>query len=221
MNEFNVSIKEVISSFPEQIRKQFLPVTFRPRDVVISEGEKVEYGYIFTEGIFDVSKNDVHGNRYIIQKNHTGPLCCFMDIYSTRFVQCSTITAVSTLTGYRIPRECCMEMLRTPSLFQTYIIRLWALQFYNSNVNTAHYPMYSFRYKFIDFLLKSSVEKDGKQRMSMKRDDIANTLGCSRRTLFRLLKSLADEGLIQSEGNALTMTGSQYEKLKTELEDWV
>ncbi len=215
-------IQEVINSFPFSIKSQLRPVNFYPGEIIISEGDEVLYGFIFISGTVDVIKSDIQGRRYIVTKNHKGEFCSFMDIYSNHSVQCATIQAVTDVVGYKLKKRHCLELLSKPCLFQEYLITTWATQFYITNTNTTRYPMYSFKYKLIDFLLNQNKSNHSCKEIiiTIKRDELASSLGSSRRTLFRLLKQLKEEELITLDKNTIRISIRQQAKLVKVFDEW-
>jgi CRP-like cAMP-binding protein len=208
-------------------RHNHLPTTnserpYNPGDIIIHEGDEVLYGFIFISGTVDVIKRDIQDRKYIVTKNHTGEFCSFMDIYSNHTIQCATIQAVTDVVGYKLKKSYCLDLLSKPSLFQEYLITTWATQFYLTNTNTTRYPMYSFKYKLIDFLLtqynSSSLYKE--IVITIKRDELASSLGSSRRTLFRLIKEFKEDNLISLEKDTIRISSSQQAKLVKIFEEW-
>ncbi len=215
-------IQEVINSFPFTIKSQLRPVSYHPGDIIIHEGDEVLYGFIFISGTVDVIKSDIQGRKYIVTKNHTGEFCSLMDIYSNHTIQCATIQAVTDVIGYKLKKRHCLELLSTQCLFQEYLITTWATQFYSTNTNNTRYPMYSFKYKLIDFLLtqNNSPSMCKEIVITIKRDELASSLGSSRRTLFRLIKELKEDNLISIEKNSIRISITQQAALIKVFDEW-
>ena len=75
---------------------------------------------------------------------------------------------------------------------------------------------------FIDLYLICTGNKvlDQKTvRIKIRREDLAAYLGCSRRTVYRLLSRLKEEALISSEGNMLIISEEQRKRLQKRKEE--
>jgi len=82
--------------------------------------------------------------------------------------------------------------------------------------------MYSFKYKLIDFLLTQDRSPSMCKEIviTIKRDELASSLGSSRRTLFRLIKELKEEKLITLEKNTIRISIGQQAKLIEMFDEW-
>lgn len=210
----------MIESFPPSVKQVMTPIALKKGEILIREGDPVNYGYVFTSGTVDVIKNTVKGTDFLLEKDHAEPFCCFMDIFSEQYVQCATIQAVTDVKGWRIPRSACFTLLREKSLFQEVLIRRWAKMFYRTNINSVLYPMHSFRYKLINFILTHVSEEHGTYSLPISRTDLTKAIGCSRRTLFRLLKDLKDECLVSPDCHGIILSESQHDALQAEFDEW-
>lgn len=215
----NITIDEVLESIPISIRTTFIPVSFKKGDIITKEGDKVSYGYIITEGSFDVIKSDLNDRAYIVSHNHAGGFICMMDIYSNILIQCATIKTTSSVRGYKIPITQCYKLLDTPCLFQSYIIKVWAKQFYYTSNENRNFPIYSYRYKLLKFLISNSSRKGDTLTLSITRDGLISIIGCSRRTLFRLISKLKEENLITLGRKSVSISHEQEMRILQELED--
>ena len=95
-------------------------------------------------------------------------------------------------------------------------------QFYESSINESRYPTNSMNIKLIDYLLRlcDALKPSGDViRIKIKREELAAFMGCSRRTVYRLLSQFKNEGLIGKEGNTLTITADQRKKLQKKREE--
>lgn len=210
----DISLSEMINSIPESIRSSFSRVTFKKGDTIIEQGDSVRYGYIVEEGSYDVIKTDFYEKTYLLERKYCGRFISLMDIYSGKMIQCATIRALSDMKVLRIPASQCIRMLYVPSLFQPYLIRMWAEQFYNTNVEQRNLPILSNKVKLCRYISKNATLKNGKYVLNMTRDTLVKVMGCSRRTLFRLLEKLKEEEIIETDRNEISLSPSQMKRLR-------
>ena len=192
-----IGIQEVIDSFPAYIKAGLRPVSFDKGETIIRKGDEVKAAYIFTSGTYDVIEDDYMDGRFMISKESEGPFVSLMDIYSGHETQCVTLIASEKCIGYMLPRKLCAALLDSPCLFQPFLIRHWASMFYATTASMSRYPIYKTREKLMALI----EERNG--QITIARNDLAALLGCSRRTLFRVLKALREEGIITTEGSTI------------------
>lgn len=71
------------------------------------------------------------------------------------------------------------------------------------------YPIYRTKRKVVTNILLNGIEgPDGTVTLSVSRDTFAGTIGCSRRTLFRILSILKEDGIIETSGKKIRMRKS-------------
>ena len=197
-------MQTVINSFPPSIMVQLRPFFYSKGDIIIRKGDKVEYGLFFLSGSYDTIEEDFMGRQFIIAKDQN-KVVSLMDIFSDHETQCATIIATTDCTGYKLSRKYCQELLYKPCKFQPYLIKIWAEMFYTTTSNTYRYPIYRTKLKLVMHILANSSEADeGTLKLSIRMESLAAMVGCSRRTLFRVLKELKEEGIIKSTGKIIT-----------------
>lgn len=217
-----LSFEKVLEAIPERVRMRLAPVTFEPGETIIEKGAPVTCGYIFTEGVFDVQSVNTRGIAYTYVTNYEARFVGLMEIFSDHHRYCCTLKVDERCRGYRITREDLFILLSDCDPFKEYLICYWANQFYESSINESRYPTNSMNIKLIDYLLRlcDALKPSGDViRIKIKREELAAFMGCSRRTVYRLLSQFKNEGLIGKEGNTLTITADQRKKLQKKREE--
>lgn len=203
-----LDMQKIINSFPTYIRARLIPFFYRKGETVIRKGDRVDYGYFIISGTFDTIEEDDSGKRFIIARDQSG-FICMMDIFSGNEFQCASIITTSDCVGYKLSRRSCMELLESPCLFQPCLIKAWATKFYATTVSMYRYPIYRTKRKVVTNILLNGIEgPDGTVTLSVSRDTFAGTIGCSRRTLFRILSILKEDGIIETSGKKIRMRKS-------------
>lgn len=217
-----ITFEQVLDSIPERVRLKLMPVVYRPGELIIEKGAPVTCGYIFTEGILDVQSVNTRGEAYTYVTNYEPRFVGLMEIYSFHERYCCSLRVNCTCRGFRILREDLFDLLQSCDVFKQYLICYWANQFYESSVNESRYPINTTRTKLIDHLLRlCSIEDHDAYPivLRIRREELAEFVGCSRRTIYRLMKELKAEGLFSTIGNALCFTESQIRGLEEKREE--
>ena len=200
-----LDIQRVINSFPPSIKAKLRPFYFKKGETIIRKGDNVDFGYFVIDGTFDTIEDSIDGKKFLIAKDQS-EFICMMDIFSGNNVQCATIIARTDCVGYKLSKKACMDLLDSPCLFQPSLIRVWARKFYETTTTIYRYPIYRTKTKLITNVLHNGVDNNnGTTTLSIPRDRLADTIGCSRRTLFRVLQSLKEDGLITTAGSKITV----------------
>jgi CRP/FNR family transcriptional regulator len=105
--------------------------------------------------------------------------------------------------------------------FKKYLIKYWANQFYSQALNRTQYPNNITKVKVISYL-SDLIEKDNNKNkdieLKLRRKDIAEYIGCSMRTVYRILNQLEESGLINREGHSIIINPQQRKNILKENE---
>ncbi|MFA6891388.1 MAG: Crp/Fnr family transcriptional regulator [Sphaerochaetaceae bacterium] len=217
-----LDIQEVIDSFPNEIKRELEPFHCAAGEAIIRQGEEIRYGYFFVTGSTNIIQVNAKGKDFLVAQNNPNHFCCLMDIYSDHQFQCYTVTALTDCSGYRLGKRWCLLLLKTKCLFQEYLINQWAEMFYVTSRNACRFPNYSTKYKLIEYLRSPRFrQEDGTHIIRENRDLMAISLGCSRRTLFRLLKEFRERNVITLKESVICLSKIQEKQLLEEIEDWM
>lgn len=215
-----ITIQEVIESIPKHIKEKMIPVTIPKGERIIEKNNEVMFGYIFTEGIVDVMHVNSKDVLYTYIKEYPCRFIGLMEIYSGNKSYCCTCRVEKKCVGYKVSKQCFYDLLEECDLFKKYLICYWAQQFYGSSMNAARYPNNASKLKVIDYFIKKCNEQNPRStvQITIKRDDLAEYMGCSKRTVYRLLNYLEEEGCLSKQGHVIVISLEQKKKLIKEIE---
>ena len=211
-----------MEAIPETVMMKMMPVQFDVGEMIIEKGGPVSCGYIFTDGKLNVLSVNTRGAAYTYVSHYEAHFVGLMEIYSGHDTYCCSLKVEKRCSGWRIDRDSLFDLLYSCDPFKQYLICYWANQFYDSTVNESRYPINTMNIKLIDYLLKlahNSPRSGQTVRIKIRREDLAAYLGCSRRTVYRLLSRLKEEALISSEGNMLIISEEQRKRLQKRKEE--
>ena len=171
------------------------------------------------EGSADIKEETLGGKDFIISREDYSSTCSFMDIYSGHEFYCCTVQAKTDCVGYRLTIDDCWRLLHSDSLFHEYLIVRWANIFYKSTNNSYRYTIYTFREKLFTFLLENGEKThQNSYIIHISREELANLIGCSKRTLYRILNEMKVKNLISIVETRIVYTAEQKIKLEKEIE---
>lgn len=179
-------------------KTEFIEKTYSKGEYVFRTGDKSGDLFFLIEGSLNVYQIDSKGKRFIFQ-NFTKPTL-FGEVYSYLKEpfdfdsECATNCKILIIKDFRKLFEppCPENFLRSYINFLSK--KCLALSKKNQITSQA-----SLRQKIGKYLIEN--EKDGKVKLSMKREDFADYLSTTRPSLSRELSKMADDGIIKVDGD--------------------
>ena len=179
-------------------KTEFIEKSYSKGEYVFRSGDKSGDLFFLMEGRLNVYQIDSNGKRFIFQ-NFTKPTL-FGEVYSYLEEpfdfdsECATDSKVLIIKDFRklFQPPCPENFLRSYINFLSQ--KCLTLSKKNQITSQA-----SLRQKISKYLLEN--EKDGKVKLTMKREDFADYLSTTRPSLSRELSKMADEGIIKVDGD--------------------
>ena len=181
-------------------KTEFIEKTYSKGEYIFRYGESSGDLFYLIEGGLNVYQIDSNGKRFIFQ-NFTKPTL-FGEVYSYLEepfdfdCECAVNSKILIIKDFR-------KLFQVPcpeSFLRSYINFLskkcLALSKKNQITSQA-----SLRQKIGKYLLEN--QKEGKVKLSMKREDLADYLSTTRPSLSRELSKMADEGIIKLGGDVI------------------
>lgn len=179
-------------------KTEFIEKTYGKGEYIFMAGDKSGDLFYLMEGVLNVYQIDSNGKRFIFQ-NFTKPTL-FGEVYSYLGepfdfdCECASSCKILIIKDFRKIFEppCPESFLRSYINFLSH--KCLALSKKNQITSQA-----SLRQKICKYLLET--ENQGKVKLSMKREDLADYLSTTRPSLSRELSKMADEGIIKVGGD--------------------
>jgi len=187
---------------------------YRSGDIIVSADNKLNDICIVLDGNVEISKDNINGNKIIMNKFYKGDV--FGEIIALSNVANSyiTITAIvpSTilLLQTRIVKTTCQNSCNAHNLLISNIIEELANKAMFLNLKILYLSIKSMRAKLCTFLYNTYLKSNtSKFSIKFNRNELADFLNVSRPSMSRELGRLRDE-------NILSFTGYQFELLDIE-----
>lgn len=179
-------------------KTEFIEKTYGKGEYIFMAGDKSGDLFYLMEGVLNVYQIDSNGKRFIFQ-NFTKPTL-FGEVYSYLGepfdfdCECASSCKILIIKDFKKIFEppCPESFLRSYINFLSY--KCLALSKKNQITSQA-----SLRQKIGKYLLET--ENQGKVKLSMKREDLADYLSTTRPSLSRELSKMAEEGIIKVGGD--------------------
>lgn len=179
-------------------KTEFIEKTYGKGEYIFMAGDKSGDLFYLMEGVLNVYQIDSNGKRFIFQ-NFTKPTL-FGEVYSYLGepfdfdCECASSCKILIIKDFKKIFEppCPESFLRSYINFLSH--KCLALSKKNQITSQA-----SLRQKIGKYLLET--ENQGKVKLSMKREDLADYLSTTRPSLSRELSKMAEEGIIKVGGD--------------------
>ena len=179
-------------------KTEFIEKTYSKGENIFRINDRSTDLFYLMEGSLNVYQIDSNGKRFIFQ-NFTKPTL-FGEVYSYLGepfdfdCECASSCKILIIKNFRKIFEppCTESFLRSYINFLSH--KCLALSKKNQITSQA-----SLRQKICKYLLET--ENQGKVKLSMKREDLADYLSTTRPSLSRELSKMADEGIIKVDGD--------------------
>lgn len=218
-NEFEISYNNALDLLPAALAAHCTRKKFAPGDVIVSEGDSLEYVYFIESGIVDGMKRFESGKdyQYFILDRSNGAIG-LLELFSRKSEIIATIIAKTSVSILRIPAD----KLYTVAMSDLQLLRKISYHIANdlyvdSGLNGRLFYLNGF--ERVCFYLTDYFQKNaGSQAFVIVRQSyqtIANHIGVSQRTVVRAMHDLRENGLCSMSGKRICISQKQFERIRS------
>ncbi len=196
-------IEEIVYSFRKNVK------TFPKNTIIFQEGDKVEYLYFVVSGKLQIVKYSYTGQKSILMNLTKGDFFAEAVAFSKGKVSPVTVETLSECQVIGISSDVLLETQGNTKWSRQLLINLLEISFEKSfalNKKIDILSQRTIRDKFLTFLdLECKMKKSNTVVLPFTKQALANFLEVDRTALFRVLKQLEDEGIIEIEDKKVTL----------------
>ncbi len=172
---------------------------FKPKTVLVTEGESTNALYIILEGRVRAFVSDANGREVVL--SIMGPGEYFGEIAFDRGPRSASVITLETCRLAMVPRAEFAQFIEGHPAFATHFIHKLIGHIRSLTQNVRSLALMDAYGRVARLLLEASVTKDGEQYVPEKltQADIASRVGCSREMVSRIFKDLVLGGYITVE----------------------
>lgn len=168
--------------------------TFKKREMVFEEGDYPRYLYFVNSGKVKLFKTNEHGKEYIINIYKQGDFFGYVDLIKND--QHNESAAALELTEISlIPKEDFIKLMSANRDVSSQLIKMLANNISDHEEQLLHLAYNSVRKRVADAVLFLS-DKEGKDEISILRDDLARIVGTAKESVIRMLTEFKHDGYI-------------------------
>ena len=202
-----MKLEQVIEFMPESIRPQVSRRTFRPGEFVVRKGERADHVYILTKGTTRVSNEFASGQRYTFAQQNVPDLIGDLEVLAGQEYFSATNEALTE----------CEVLAMTAETFKKQL----ASKMYPTSNENGQIKFQPSLQRLQEYLVKR-VQLSPSERFILRtsRQQIADDIGTSVKTVNRGVSKLRDAGLITLLHGKISISAEQQQKLSDlEFED--
>jgi CRP-like cAMP-binding protein/CheY-like chemotaxis protein len=176
---------------------------FKKRDLLYEEGDFPRYLYFVKSGKIKVFKTNEHGKEYIIDIFTEGDFIGYVDLIKESTYDDSAASLEDAEVSL-IPKEDFTALLHANRDVSSQLIKMLANNIADKEEQLLQLAYNSVRKRVADAVLLLS-EKEGKDEISVLRDDLARIVGTAKESVIRMLTEFKQDGYIDITDGSITI----------------
>lgn len=212
-------LSKLMENLPLSIMKRLFYKKYTANTVIFYKGDPLNYIYVLLQGEVQISNIFKDGSIYEIHRNDKISFIGEQTILAGDGYASVTITALKDSEFILIRKKDFLKWLELDHKFTLYLLKSLAKRNYNNSQDLGSKGYYSKEYLLMKFLC-SKFEKEEKSivTINIKRQEMADCIGTSLRSLERGVASLRDKNLITIIKRKITVNQLQYNQMMKEME---
>jgi CRP/FNR family cyclic AMP-dependent transcriptional regulator len=209
-------LQEVLVGMPEEIRKKVFLKKIPAGETVVRKGEKVEYAYILIGGELKVINEFENGRIYIFERIRPISFVSELEILAGEMEYVSTVETVNNCSVLVISAKDFAKWITCDHAILLRISQKLAKKMYSTASKTGTANFLLGIHKIQAYIIKYYQEKQSDIEVLLidkKRQNIADEIGVSVKTINRCIDKLNRAGLIFLRRGKIYISKEQYAKL--------
>jgi CRP/FNR family cyclic AMP-dependent transcriptional regulator len=209
---------------PAEIREHCVVQHYDAKTIMIKKDAKPKYVYIISCGTLRIF-NEFENGRILQTANVKDmDFIGLIEVLAAKDKIAATVETVTNCTALRIPKEDFLKWMEFDHNLAMMLAKKIAIDFYNISYSNGRLLLNSSMYTLVSFIIecvKSDIEQANIAFVNKKRQQIADELGISLRTVHRNVKKLKELGIIKIDTGKICVNSEQYRMLIDKLDELV
>lgn len=181
--------------------------TFQPAQKLLKQDDNPHHVYFVKQGIAKCYITEDNGKDYILEFFGEGEIIGELEMLRKAPIL-STVEAVTTLEVYRTDSTTFMDTLENNKTFNRIILKELATRVSQLAIRVSYQQLYP-----VEYALLKVLSLFASQEISLSKQDLADYLAISVRSLNRTLKQLREQKSVLTEGLQLNITPAALQQL--------
>lgn len=209
------NLADILEREPENLRKLTVRKTFLPGEFIVRKGESAKRVYIMLKGSTRVSNEFISGQRYTFATLKAGQVIGDLEVLAHQPVYSATNEAVTSCEVLAMSDDTFIQWFRQDSDFAFIVAEQLAEKMYPTSDENGRIKFQPSLERLCQYLIKrlGSVQAD-LFVLHTSRQQIADDIGTSVKTVNRGVAKLKARGLIRLVHGKITMDKEQQKQLR-------
>ncbi|MCT4688566.1 Crp/Fnr family transcriptional regulator [Vallitalea sp.] len=221
--EYQPELKKVLEGMPRDIKERCRLKTYKSNSTIIKKGEDIKYVNILCKGELNVINEFANGSIYILNTNKAIDYIGEMEVLAGETKAVVTNIAKTDCIVFRILKNDFIKWTKcdnyiTHMLAKRLAVRLCYTSCYQGYSH--YYPAIHMIKRFIIEYVKNEINDNNIVYVNKKRQEIADILGISVKTVGRNITKLKAIGLVTIKKGKIYVDRKQYKDMIDTLEIW-
>ncbi|AJQ29107.1 Crp/Fnr family transcriptional regulator [Pelosinus fermentans] len=216
-------LKELLIGMPEKIRAKVSLKKIPAGETLLKKGEKVEYAYILIGGELKVINEFENGRIYIFERIRPISFVSELEILAGEMEYVSTVETVNNCKVLMITAKDFAKWIACDHAVLLKISQILAKKMYSTASKTGTANFLSGIRKIQTYIIKYYQENQGNIDVLLidkKRQQIADEIGVSVKTINRCVDKLNSAGLVFVRSGKIYISKGQYANLLLEIQNF-
>ncbi|GKX30406.1 hypothetical protein SH1V18_28860 [Vallitalea longa] len=216
-------LKRMLDGMPVSIKERCRLKTYKSSSTILKKGEEIKFVNILCKGELNVINEFANGSIYIIDTNKAIDFIGEMEVLADEDKAIVTNEAKTDCVVLRISKNDFMKWIECDN----YITLILAKRLATRSCHTSFYQGYSHYYpavhmikRFMIEYVKNEINNNDMVYINKKRQEIADILGISVKTVGRNISKLKEQGLVTIKKGKIYINKKQYRDMVNTLEIW-
>ena len=216
-SQYDVSYGVALDLLPAALAPRCTRIKYLPEDVIINEGDSLEYVYFIESGVVDGMKRFESGKDYQYFKlDRFNGAIGLLELFSRQSTIIATILAKTKVSILRIPAdELYVFAMNDLPLLRKISCHIANDLYRDSGLNGKLF--YLNGVERVCFFLAEYYQKNSYPQtfvvVKQSYQTIANHIGVSQRTVVRAVRDLREQGLCTMSGKHIRITREQFKQI--------
>jgi CRP/FNR family cyclic AMP-dependent transcriptional regulator len=214
-------LANLFMGMPADIRIRCVEESFKARTVMVKKDEEPKYVYIIYSGTLKIFNEFQNGRILETAIVNDMDFVGLIEILASKQKIAATVETVTECVTVKISKKDFLKWMEKDHYLSIIVAKKMAKDFYSIAYSNGELLLNSTMYTFISFIIQWAKEQIGEGKeafINKKRQQIADELGISLRTVQRNIKKLKQEELITVKNAKVYVNKKQYNLLINKLE---
>lgn len=177
---------------------------FSKKEAIFRENDFANYLYFVVKGKVKCFKTDEYGKELVTDIFSTGDFIGYMSLLEDGDYSETAIAMEATEVAI-IPKQDFLSLLQKNRDVANQFIKMLAGNVLEKETRLLQLAYAPVRERVADALLKLMAKENDAAKLKISREDLASIVGTAKESLIRMLSEMKKEGLIESEGQSITI----------------